>query len=167
MVPFARLATFLTVLLVAQPTSADTNTLTLGDAPPGQARVQALAWLTGYWQGKGLGGQVEEFWGDPIGDRMLGLFTLRNNDELAFSEHMSIVEEAGSLTLKVKHFDANFVGWETKADYVRFPLVKLGDNEAWFDGLTLRREDRSLTIYLVIAQDDERRETVFRYQLVR
>ncbi len=154
-------------ITLAAETQSSANTLALDGADPAPATVSELSWLSGYWQGEGLGGWCEEFWGDPIGDRMLGLFTLRQNNNLVFSEHMSIVEEDGSLVLKVKHFTADFMGWETKEDYVRFPLVKLGKNEAYFDSLTLRREGTSLTVYLVISQNGVRQEQTFTYQLVR
>ena len=146
---------------------ATANTLKLGTASPAPATIKDMAWLTGYWRGEGLGGHCEEMWGSPIDDRMYGTFTLRRNNELAFSEHLVIVEEAGSLIMKVKHFTADFHGWETKEDYVSFPLVKIEENAAYFSGLTLRRgKDDSLKIYLVLSQNGVRSEEVFDFKPV-
>ena len=63
---------------------------------------------------------------------MQGIFTLSREGELTFSEAMTLVEEEGSLVLKVKHFTPEFVGWEEKDGFVSFPLVGLGENEAYF-----------------------------------
>ena len=84
-------------------------------------------------------------WTHPRGDRMQGIFTLSNDGVLNFSEAMTLVERDGSLVLRVKHFTKDFVGWEEKADSVDFPLVKTGKNEAYFNGLTFKRDGDQLT----------------------
>ena len=90
---------------------------------------------------------------------MQGIFTLSKDGSLSFSEAMTLVEEEGSLILKVKHFTPEFVGWEEKEDYVSFPLVKLGENEAYFRGLTFRRKGADeLSIYIVLTSKGERTE---------
>ncbi len=75
---------------------------------------------------------------------------------------MLLVESEGSLVLRVKHFTADFVAWEEKADSVDFRLVKMGDEEAFFHGLTFRLDgpDR-LLIYLVLNRGGERVEEKF------
>ncbi len=157
----------LIVALIALPLAAvaaaqsrgSANTLRLDEwaaSPP--ATVGELAWLAGYWQGEGLGGSLEEIWSRPVGDRMLGIFALRKEGELAFSEAMELVEEGGSVVLKVKHFTPEFVGWEEKDKYVTFPLVRLGENEAYFRGLTFRRQGDKLSIFLVLKKDGEKTE---------
>ncbi len=174
MKPSALLALILTLALTpaataeepataeAEPNAAPANTLRLGDAEPGRGTIADVAWLSGAWAGEGLGGWAEEIWGQAVGDRMYGTFTLRKNDALVFSEHMVIVEEQGSLVLKVKHFTPEFSAWEEKDDFTAFKLVRLGENEAYFSGLTLRREGNDgLKIYLVLKQGEERTEHVF------
>ena len=69
-----------------------------------------MAWLAGYWRGTGLGGECEELWSEPLADRMLGSFALVRDDKLVFSEALELVEEEGSLVLKIRHFDAGFDG---------------------------------------------------------
>jgi hypothetical protein len=125
------------------------------------AKIADLAWLQGYWVGEGLGGQTEELWMPPMSDRMYGTFTLAKEGELVFSEAMLLVEEEGSLALRVKHFSKDFVGWEEKDGFVSFPLVRLGENEAYFNGLTLRRDGDQLMIYLVLVSGGERSEMTF------
>jgi hypothetical protein len=139
------------------------NTLKLPKDTPGQAaEIGELAWLAGYWTGTGLGGETEEMWTPPSGDRMHGVFTLRENGKLNFHESMILVEKDGSLVLRLKHFDADFVGWEEKSDTVDFRLVKTGDNEAYFNGLTFRREGKQLTIYLAMRRGEELSEVEFK-----
>lgn len=152
---------------VAQPSLAQVsnsaNTLRLGEsATSPAAAIEELSWLAGYWTGEGLGGTCEEMWSPPVGDRMLGIFSLRKQGELVFSEAMALVEEAGSVALKVKHFTREFVGWEEKEDFVTFPLVRLGENEAYFSGLTFRRNGDNLSIFLVLSSQGERTEQEFR-----
>ncbi len=131
-------------------------------ASPGQAKIADLAWLAGYWTGDGLGGMCEELWMPPSADRMYGTFTLAQEGKIVFSEAMLMVEEEGSVVLRVKHFDPAFVGWEEKDGYVSFPLVRVGENEAYFNGLTFRRDGDQLAIYLVLESGGERTEDVFR-----
>ncbi len=129
-------------------------------SPP--ARIEQLAWMAGYWTGTGLGGETEEMWTPPVGDRMHGIFTLRRDSELVFSEMMMFVEKDDTLVLRLKHFDADFVGWEDKHGTVDFPLVGIGEREVFFGGLTLRLEgEDQLQIYLVLARDGERSEISF------
>lgn len=141
-------------------TMVSNNTLQLDEETPRPAaRIADVAWMAGYWRGEGLGGSCEEIWTLPAGDRMQGIFTLSREDGLSFSEAMTLVEEEGSLVLKVKHFTPEFVGWEEKEDFISFPLVKLGDQVAWFRGLTFRRKgDSELLIYISLTSQGKRTE---------
>ncbi len=58
------------------------------------------------------------------------------------------------------------MGWEEKDKFVRFPLVRLADNEAYFSGLTFRREGEELLIYIVLVRDGERTEHELRFERV-
>ena len=95
---------------------------------------------------------------------MFGYFTLSQEGKLVFSEAMMLVEEAGSLVLKIKHFNPDFVGWEEKDKYVSFRLVQLGKREAFFHGLTFRRvEDDKLLIHLRLTSNGKSREETFTF----
>lgn len=143
------------------------NTLRLDGADPAPAQIEDLAWLAGYWRGTGLGGDCEELWSEPLAGRMLGSFALVREGKLVFSEAMTLVEEDGSVVLKIRHYDADFVGWEDKDDYVRFRLVKTGKNEAWFSGLTFRKTDADkLQIFLVLHSGDESTEHRFDFERI-
>jgi hypothetical protein len=104
-----------------------------------RASIADVSWLTGEWTGTGLGGVSEETWGAPAAGGMIGMYRLLVDGKPSFYEFMNIVEESGSLVLKLKHFNPDLTGWEEKDKFVSFRLAKLAPNEAWFGGLTFRR----------------------------
>jgi hypothetical protein len=123
----------------------------LGDMKSPAASIEAAAWLAGRWTGTGLGGRSEEIWSPPAGGAMIGAYRLLKEDEPVFYEFMLLVEEQGSLVLKLKHFHPDMRGWEEKDDFVDFPLVAVEPTALHFDGLSFLREgDGSLTIYLLL-----------------
>ena len=159
LVLLAALALTAPVAAAAQVALSENTMKAAEGAPRPAATIADVGWLAGYWRGPGLGGDCEEIWSLPAGDRMQGIFTLSRDGALTFSEAMTLVEEEGSLVLKVKHFTPEFVAWEEKEDFVGFPLVKLGENEAWFRGLTFRRKGADeLSIYIVLTSQGERTE---------
>jgi hypothetical protein len=146
------------------------NTLKLDrKAKPAKAKVADLAWLAGHWIGEGLGGTTEEVWAPPLGNSMMGMYRLVKNGKVVFSELLFLVEKHDSVVLRLKHFDADFKGWEAKDVALSFPLVKLGPKEAYFDGITFRkRADGSLRAFVAIRKKDGTiKEEEFRYKPAR
>jgi hypothetical protein len=122
-------------------------------AEPPAATIDDLAWIAGRWQGEALNGRFEETWNRPSGGTMVGMFKLVRDEGAAFYEILTIVPRGESLALRLKHFTADLVGWEEKDQAIEFPLVKLTDREAYFDGLTFRRiHDNAMDIFVVIQQ---------------
>ncbi|MEM8996433.1 MAG: DUF6265 family protein [Acidobacteriota bacterium] len=157
-------ATLFTADASAQTPNSE-HTLRLdADASSPAASIDDVAWLGGYWRGEGLGGHVEELWGAPIGDRMVGSFTFSKGGGLVFAETMMLVEEGGSLVLKIKHFNPDFSGWEEKDDFVSFPLVRVGTSEVFFSGLTFRRTGDALEAYVVAGGENGRQELAFQFK---
>lgn len=143
---------------VARPASAA--------APTG--RVEDLAWLAGHWRGEGLGGQCEEFWTEPLAGQMHGLFRLVKDGKLVFTEHLALlVEPAGGVVMKVKHFSPEFVGWEEKDGAVRFVLEEAKPDEARFKGLSIRRDGDRLEFLLRMRYPDGVKEEPIRMTRVR
>lgn len=145
-----------------------TVALPAGAARPA-ATLDAVRWLAGgTWRGDGLGGATEESWSAPAAGAMMGMFRVVRKDEagrdaLYFYEFMNLVETGGTLELRIKHFNADFTGWEEKDRHVTFRLARVEPDAVYFDGLTFRREapDR-MTIYLALRSGGELREEVFR-----
>ena len=135
-----------------------------GQSPP-PASLDGIAWLAGHWHGQGLGGAVEEVWAEAAGGQMMGAFRMIKDDQVAFYEIMTIAEHDGSLVLRLKHFNADLTGWEDKDQTVDFPLVRMDDQAAYFDGMTLRRDGPdAMTVFVRIGQDDGPQIATFNYR---
>ncbi len=129
--------------------------------------IEQLAFLTGYWQGPGLGGHSEEMWMPPSDNRLLGLFKQSGANGLEFSEIVEIVAAPEGIVMHVKHFNADFTGWEEKDDFVSFPLLEVSANKAVFDGLVYELvTPNQLLVTLQIRQSDGTIEEV-RFDLTR
>ena len=121
-------------------------------APGPAAQVEDMAWLTGHWVGEALGGTVEEIWSPPLAGAMMGMFRLVEDEKTVFYELMTIVEEDGSLVLRLKHFNGgDLSAWEEKDEAVDFPLVEAVDGTFRFDGLSFHPEgDDRVIVYLAM-----------------
>jgi len=122
-------------------------------APRAMAKLADVAWLIGHWRGKGFGGDIEETWLAPNGSSMAGLFRLMNGGQAQIYEIFTIVEEEGSLALRLKHFTGALKAWEDKETLVNFPLVKLEPRAAYFAGLTYKLEGGdTLRVWLSVGK---------------
>lgn len=156
----AVLILFLVSGYAAAQSSQTEHTFKLDD--PGQRPTATLAdvsWLVGSWSGEGFGDTFEEVWNPPSAGSMVGMFKLLKDDQVGFYELMLIVEEEGSLSFKVKHFNDDFSAWEEKKEYVDFPLVGIDDDAIHFSGLSFYRvSDGEMYAYLVIRNKQGTRE---------
>lgn len=122
--------------------------------PP--ATLDVASWLVGSWTGEAFGNSFEEVWNPPSGGSMVGMFKLLDGDEVSFYELVLLVEEEGSLSLKVKHFNADFTAWEEKADYVDFRYIKSEEDAIHFSGISFYRiSDDEIHAYLVLRSNGE------------
>ena len=107
-------------------------------SPP--ATLEQMDWLVGQWGGVGIqGAPAMESWLPPAGGTMVGTFVQETAEgEIMFSEILYLMEEEGSLVLRLKHFNADLTGWEEKDDMLTFRLVAIEECAAFFNALTLR-----------------------------
>jgi hypothetical protein len=154
------------VLLFAAQT-ANTIQLEPGAQPP-KGSIQDVAWIAGNWRGEGLGGVADEIWASPVDRSMAGMFRLVRDGKVAFYELMTLVEDSGSLTLRLKHFHPDLKPWEEKAT-IDFKLVRIDDRGAWFDGLSMLRDgsDRMVVAVAIRGKDGKVTEGRFTYRRVR
>jgi len=160
----------LTVLLLSSTASAQSprteHTFKLDDPdvrPP--ATLEDAAWLTGSWEGEAFGSAFEQAWNPPSAGSMIGFFKLMNGDDVAFYELLLLVEEEGSLSLKVKHFNPDFTAWEEKGDYVDFRFVKADENAIHFSGISFYRiSDDEMHGYLAMKNKEGIREEKLVYR---
>ncbi len=130
------------------------NTLKLKEgASSPAAKIADMSWYVGRWVGKGFGGDLEENFGPAMGNSMIGSFRMVQEGKPVFYEFIAIIEENETLAYKLKHFNPDLTGWEEKEDYTIFPLVKMGQQTVWFDGLTIKRTGDEVTIYLAMKAD--------------
>ena len=145
----------------------ETRVASEGHVPP-PATLAEAAWLVGDWVGTGIGGaQASEVWLPPTGPTMVGLFVQEKPDgAIMFTEHMYLSEEAGSLMVKLKHFNPDLTGWEDKDGMVRFRLLAIEPCAAYFASLTYRcdGDDGLLVAVRMKSEGDKVNELVFRFK---
>lgn len=140
---------------LCQLTYSQVKFLAEGEAP-GKATVDQIAWLQGYWQGEGFGGECEEVWMPAKDGQMVGTFRFYSKGELVFSEYMRMVEEGDTFVLKIKHFNPDGSPWEEKNDWVDFRLIEVEENLVHFHGFTIIRSGDSLKMYMAMTENGER-----------
>lgn len=130
------------------------------------ARIEDVAWLAGHWRGKAFNGTAEEMWMGPADTAMVGSYRYLQQGKTIFYELQTIVEDKGTLKLRLKHFNPDLSGWEDRSasSVIEFPLIRLGLKEAVFDGLSFKMlSDGSLQIYLKTEQDGQLETESFHY----
>jgi hypothetical protein len=134
-------------------------------SPP--ATIADAAFLVGHWTGDGLGGTFEEIWTAPKKGVMVGMYRGLKDDAPSFQELLVLREEAGSLMIRLKHFNPDMTGWEEKAQVVAMPFVGKKDGLVHFDGMAFQvTGPDTVTCYLAIEnkKDGTAREAVFTYR---
>ena len=123
--------------------SAQETRVASDGAQPPAATLADLPWLIGQWSGEGIdGAPAMESWLPPTGPVMVGTFVQQTaQGGVMFTEHMYLMEEEGTLVLRLKHFNADLTGWEEKDEMLTFRLVAMEECAAYFRALTLRCAD--------------------------
>lgn len=147
-------------------TYAQSNTLkfTENSVSP-KAKLSDVSWIAGHWKGEAFGGIIEEIWSPPLGDSMMFSFKLVVDQKVVFYEIGGIREVDNTLLFQLKHFGADFKGWEEKDETVDAKLVKIEDNRVYFDQFTFEKiSDNEINIYVVIADEGDVNEVKFNYK---
>lgn len=151
-------------VFAAEPKTEHTYRVVEGEERPA-ATLEDAAWLAGSWTGTAFGQNFEEVWNPPSAGSMVGMFKLLDGDEVSFYEIMLLTVEEGTLSLKVKHFNADFSAWEDKPDYVNFRLAKIEDDALHFSGISFyRRDDDHMDAYIVMRNGEEVSEHKLSYE---
>ena len=148
-------------------TAQHTRVAPEGHVPP-PATLAQVEWLIGDWAGTGIeSAEAAETWLPPSAGAMVGVFVQEKADgSLMFTEHMYMAEEAGSLVLKLKHFNPDLTGWEEKDGMVRFRLISAEPCALYFSALTYRceGEDGLLVAVRMTSEGPDVKELVFRFK---
>ena len=138
-----------------------------GQSSP-KANLEDVSWIEGHWQGEAFGGVAEEIWSAPMGNSMMFVFRMVNDDKVSFYESGHIQQLDDSLILQLKHFDGNMKGWEEKDQTINFKLVKLEPNKAYFEGLTMEKiSDDQMNVWVLIEENENQEEVLFAYKRVK
>ena len=128
-------------------------------------------WLVGAWSGSGINGaEAHESWLAASGDTMVGAFVQETAEgTIMFTEHMYLMEQDGSLVVKLKHFNADLTGWEDKDGMVTFRLLAVEPCALYFSALTYRCDGEGRIVVAVRMKSDkpEPQELLFRFQRIR
>ena len=103
---------------------------------PGKGKLEDLNWMVGYWTGTGLGGDCEEVWMPAVDGHMIGTFRFWENGKLVFTEFMNLVQDGESVSMKLKHFGADLLGWEEKEEWTTFELIEMEEKKAWLNAVS-------------------------------
>ena len=141
----------------------ETLQLQTGQTSP-EASLDDVAWIAGHWQGEAFGGIAEEIWSKPLGDSMMFVFRLLNDDSVSFYEIGHIKAMNGTLLMQLKHFDDELTGWEEKEETVDFKLVKMEKEKVFFEGLTMvKTAPNKMNVYVLVEEDGDQQEITFHY----
>lgn len=95
--------------------------------------LQAIQWMAGTWVGAIEGERIEEHWSSVEGDSLMGMFRWLKGEAVYLYEFMLISKSELGVTLQIKHFRPDFVGWEEKEDSITFYFQTLEDSTITFD----------------------------------
>jgi hypothetical protein len=104
-----------------------------GFAQVTKARVNQLTFMSGTWIQKKEWGDMEEFWGEPLGDSMISSFRVVKDGKAAFYEFVVIEEQNQVPVFKMRHYNRGSISWEEKDKPLLFYLVGIEKNKADFE----------------------------------
>lgn len=110
---------------------------------PIAAPIESLDWICGRWVGERGSDRFEEWWSEPDGGTMVGMFRWLHDEAPRFYELLTVEPEGDGLAWRIKHFDPGLVGWEERDAAVTLDLVRLDRGEAVF----LKRGDPRWMVY--------------------
>ena len=129
---------------VSAQTAVTEHTVRLDDSESRPAAtLEDVSWLVGSWTGEAFGGTFEQHWNPPSLGSMVGFFKLMSDEAVVFYELVLLVEEEGSLSLKVKHFNPDFSAWEEREEYVDFRFVSADGDVIHFSGISFYRMSKN------------------------
>jgi hypothetical protein len=99
-----------------------------------KAELSQLNFMSGLWIGTMQWGDLEEYWGEPMGDNMMCAFRCVKDGKVLFYEFIVIEQSAtGVPVMKLRHFDRGNIAWEEKEKPNEYPLTILKDKRAVFE----------------------------------
>ena len=98
-----------------------------------KVNIRELAFMTGTWTQKHEWGDMEEFWGPPMGDNMICSYRCVKDGKVLFYEFIVIEQSDSVPVMRLRHFKPGNIGWEEKDKPIAYPLVALDHKKATFE----------------------------------
>ena len=92
-----------------------------------------FSWMSGRWVREEDGEYLEEYWGEPQGNVLLGTFRWLRAGRAWLYEFMLIEELPDGIVFHLRHFGPGSVAWEEQDAPMSYPLAQLRDGEAIFE----------------------------------
>ena len=131
------------------------GTQTTQDTTAPSATLDDLNWIVGNWRGtRPDDSSVEETWGEPLGDAMVGTFrSVSREGKTRFYEFMAIEQTDAGLMLRLRHFNPGegLTCWEEKDACLEWSLADARPGRVVF-----RREVDGQHGDLVMEQTEEK-----------
>jgi len=102
------------------------------DAQTFTADIKDLSFMSGKWFTHPPWGDMEEYWGEPLGNNMISSYRCVKDGKVIFYEFV-VIEQSDSVPVMIlRNFKPGNIAWEDKEHPERYPLVALRKNQALF-----------------------------------
>jgi len=98
-----------------------------------KASIKNLAFMSGTWTLKHKWGDMEEFWGQPMGNNMVSSYRCVKDGKAIFYEFVVIEQTNGTPVMKMRHFNVGNIAWEEKDKPLSYELIALTKTKAVFE----------------------------------
>jgi hypothetical protein len=142
-------------------------------AQSNKAKIKDLGFMAGTWTLKHKWGDMEEFWGPPMGNNMISSYRCVKDGKIVFYEFIVIEQTNGLPVMKMRHFNPGNIGWEEKDKPLIYKLADLTKNKVVFESadkslkLTYQRVNKQ-QMHVVLDEKDKKglwQKEVFNYTL--
>jgi len=104
----------------------------LSNAQTFKANINDLAFMAGKWVVAHEWGDMEEYWGEPLGNDMISSYRCVKNGKILFYEFV-VIEQTDSVPVMIlRHFKPGNIAREDQEHPYHYPLVGLDKNKAVF-----------------------------------
>jgi hypothetical protein len=94
--------------------------------------ISSLSFMAGKWTLKHQWGDMEEYWGSPMGNNMMCSYRCVKDGKAVFYEFIVIEQSNGSPVMKLRHFNPGSIAWEEKDRPYLLYLTSINRSKAVF-----------------------------------
>lgn len=133
-----------------------------------KAHVKDLAFMAGTWTLHHEWGDMEEFWGPPMGDNMVSSYRCVKEGKIQFYEFVVIEQVNGLPVMKMRHFNPGNIGWEEKDKPLTYKLIALSKARVVFqsaDGGVKLTYERLNNKHLNVILDEKDKKGIWKKEV--